>query len=82
MSKFISEHKNIRGFVTHGGLGGVQEAIMFGVPFVGLPVFADQPRNVKSCVEMGVAVSLDYRDITTDNFFTAVNAIISDPKYK
>ncbi|XP_046736274.1 UDP-glucosyltransferase 2-like [Diprion similis] len=78
----ILRHRNIRGFVTHGGLGGIQEATVFVVPIVGIPIFADQPRNIRNCVERGVAVSLNYREFTADKFVSAINEIIHDPKYK
>ncbi|XP_048509530.1 UDP-glucosyltransferase 2-like [Athalia rosae] len=78
----ILQHKNVRGFVTHCGLMGVQEAVAFGVPIIGIPMFGDQPRNVKNCVEKGVAVRLDYENITEYNFVGAVNAVVYDPKYK
>ena len=35
-------HAKIRLFLTHGGLFSNQEAVYHGVPFIGLPVFADQ----------------------------------------
>ena len=38
----ILGHKNIRVFITHGGLLSTQEAIYHGVSLLGLPLFADQ----------------------------------------
>lgn len=32
-------------FITHGGLGGIKEAIMAGVPCLVIPFDTDQPRN-------------------------------------
>lgn len=40
----ILAHPKIKVFVTHSGGLGTQEAIWFGVPMVGMALFADQPR--------------------------------------
>lgn len=70
------------GFVTHGGLMGIQDAVTARVPFVGIPIFGEQFRNVKNCVDRGVAVSLNYKDLTADSFVEAVNVIVQHPIYK
>ncbi|KAF6200760.1 hypothetical protein GE061_005205 [Apolygus lucorum] len=54
----ILAHKNIKAFMTHGGLLSINEAINFGVPIIGMPVFGDQPMNVKRAVSHGYGVSL------------------------
>merc|ERR1712151_1271247 len=35
-------------FVTHGGANSMHEALLFGVPLVVVPMFADQPSNGES----------------------------------
>ena len=40
-------HPNIKMFITHCGLMSHQEAVYHGVPFIALPVFADQPINAQ-----------------------------------
>lgn len=78
----ILKHKNIRGFLTHGGLMGLQEAVTFAVPLIGVPLFADQIGNIGICVERGIAVSLDYKNLGADKIVAAITAIVYDPKYK
>lgn len=75
-------HPNIQAFVTHGGLMGIQEAVTFGVPLVGIPLFHDQPINVKNCADKEAALVLDYKNLTADNIVAAVNTVIQNPNYR
>ncbi|KAK0586880.1 hypothetical protein LWI29_013864 [Acer saccharum] len=43
----VLAHKSIGCFVTHCGLHSVMEAMSFGVPMVGMPLFVDQQTNGK-----------------------------------
>jgi UDP:flavonoid glycosyltransferase YjiC (YdhE family) len=45
-------------FITHGGLGGIKEAIYFGVPMLVLPLVNDQPENAARVVYHGLGASL------------------------
>ncbi|XP_023245856.1 UDP-glucuronosyltransferase 2B19-like [Copidosoma floridanum] len=78
----VLAHPNIKVFVTHGGLMGTQEALYHGVPMVGIPLFSDQPRNVASFVDKNMAIMLGLDDLKTDIFSKALNAILTDPKYR
>ncbi|XP_046442503.1 uncharacterized protein LOC124192956 isoform X1 [Daphnia pulex] len=49
-------HPKIRLLITHGGLNSKQEAVYHGVPFIALPVFADQPINAQKAHDDGYAV--------------------------
>ncbi|XP_017795599.1 PREDICTED: UDP-glucuronosyltransferase 2C1-like [Habropoda laboriosa] len=74
-------HKNTRVFITHGGLMGTQEAIYHGVPMIGIPVFADQMKNVNILVHKKIAVLVPLENITEGSMDEALNAILHDRKY-
>lgn len=38
----ILAHPNVKVFITHGGLMSTQEGVYRGVPFFGIPIYADQ----------------------------------------
>ncbi|CAB0003852.1 unnamed protein product [Nesidiocoris tenuis] len=78
----ILAHKNTKLFITHGGLQGTMETVHYGVPIVGIPIFADQPKNVKFMVMKGCGVQIDKRNITSAALEWAINEVISNPKYK
>lgn len=74
-------HKNIRAFVTHGGLMGTLEAIDSGVPMIGVPLMGDQLQNIRMYVNKDIAVSLHYQELTEKNIDAAFDAVLHDPKY-
>ncbi|EFN80926.1 UDP-glucuronosyltransferase 2B4 [Harpegnathos saltator] len=79
----LAGHKNIRAFITNGGLMGMQEAISYGVPMVGIPLFGDQRINIQSYVRKKVAISLDsIHDVTEEKLTSALNTILKDPTYR
>ncbi|XP_025987486.1 UDP-glucosyltransferase 2 [Solenopsis invicta] len=77
----VLKHKNIRAFITHGGVFSTQEAIYTAVPMIGVPLFGDQAINIQNYVNKKVAVSLDIRNITEAKVTSALNTILKDPSY-
>ncbi|GMR39593.1 hypothetical protein PMAYCL1PPCAC_09788, partial [Pristionchus mayeri] len=41
----LLNHPNLAVFITHGGMGSVQELALRGKPAILVPIFGDQPRN-------------------------------------
>lgn len=79
----FAEHKNIRAFITHGGLLGTQEAVYFGIPMIGIPLFGDQHVNIQNYVDKKVVISLKHiKDVTEAKLTSALNAILKDPIYR
>lgn len=64
-------------FISHGGLLGLTEALVFGKPVVAIPMFGDQPTNVRAAVQAEVAVELPYTDITEATVKQAITTVLS-----
>ncbi|XP_059612718.1 uncharacterized protein LOC132259183 [Phlebotomus argentipes] len=78
----ILAHKNIKLFVSHGGMGSLAEAKYRGVPVVGVPFFGDQMGNVAAAAEEGWAYQLNFEDLTEESFLAAVKEVLSNEGYK
>jgi len=57
------------------------EAITRGVPVIGIPVYADQRRNMARAVLAGYGLLIDFNNITTESLTWAIQEIIDSPKY-
>jgi len=75
-------HGNIRLFISHGGLLGLQEAIFNSVPLLGLPVVNDQVLNVVKIVKEGAGLSLEWETITEDNVLAALDSLLTNASYR
>lgn len=78
----ILAHPSIRLFISHCGLGGVAEARFYGVPILGIPLFGDQPENLRTIVKEGWAVALEFNDITDESLSQALNEILLNKAYR
>ncbi|XP_050359273.1 UDP-glucosyltransferase 2-like [Nymphalis io] len=56
----ILAHKNVKVFITHGGLLSTFESLRFGIPIIAIPVFGDQPSNAMKCVRGGHALMVEF----------------------
>ena len=65
-------------FVTHGGMNGVSEAMIEGVPMVVIPFMADQPTNARRVCELGLGKSLEYKNITSEILKEMVWDVLKD----
>ncbi|XP_033228015.1 UDP-glucuronosyltransferase 2B31-like [Belonocnema kinseyi] len=78
----VLKHHNTKLFITHGGMLGIQEALYYKVPMIGIPIFSDQFRNVETLVSKNIGIRLDYNKITLRSLDEALSAILNDPKYR
>ncbi|XP_040603239.1 UDP-glucuronosyltransferase 2B17-like [Mesocricetus auratus] len=75
-------HPKTKAFVTHGGANGIYEAIHFGIPMIGIPLFGEQHDNIAHMVAKGAAVALNFRTMTRLDLLNALEAVIDNPSYK
>ena len=79
---YLIEHKNVKAFVTHGGLLSTTEALVFGVPMIGIPLFTDQFVNMNNYVRHQVAICLDRHSINEEILTNAFQKILKNPVYR
>lgn len=80
-NNYFAGHPNIKVFIAHGGLLGIQEAIFNGIPIVGIPVYGDQYNNLLLIQEKGAGRLLQYEDITEETFGEIINDVLSNESY-
>lgn len=75
------EHRNVKLFISHGGLSGLYESLDAEVPVLGLPLFYDQPRNIQNLIDLGMALSLDINSITATKISSVINRLLNNQRY-
>lgn len=78
----VLAHENTKLFISHCGISSTQEAMWYGVPILGFPVFADQPQNAIRLKELGVSETLSIYDFTEEELFQTIRNLLEDPKYQ
>lgn len=62
---------------------GTQEAIYFGIPVIGIPLFGDQKLNLQNMARKNVGVNLgSFNNVTEENLYNALKSVLYDKKYK
>jgi hypothetical protein len=77
----ILAHPNVKVFITHGGLLGTTEALVEGVPVLGIPVYGDQMMNMAKAVARGYGLQISFKNISEENMSNSLNELLSNPKY-
>lgn len=80
--KDLLGHPQTRAFVGHGGTNGVQEAIYYGCPVLGIPLFFDQFDNLLRLQERGAGKILYLADVDGHTFEEALKDVIYNPSYR
>ncbi|GJQ80788.1 hypothetical protein Trydic_g9379 [Trypoxylus dichotomus] len=78
----ILAHPNTKLFITHGDSLSVQEAMYYGVPVVGIPLFGDQHGNLAKIVNKGVGKKLNYLDLDVSLIYETILEVLHNPTYK
>lgn len=77
----ILKHKNLKVFITHGGLLSTMEALFYGKPIIGIPFFNDQKLNMARATAQGYGLELNYDSLGEDELKSAIDAMFNDTSY-
>ncbi|XP_018565801.2 UDP-glucuronosyltransferase 2B16-like [Anoplophora glabripennis] len=78
----LLRHKNIKLFITQGGLQSMEEAIFNYVPMIAIPFYGDQHNNADKMVARGFGLSLDHANLDEITFKSGILEVINNPKYR
>jgi len=67
--------------VTHAGMNSTSDLLYNNVPFVAIPIGADQPYMAARVSELGAAISLDKDKLTSEMLKNAVEKVLTEPSY-
>ncbi|KAA0184511.1 hypothetical protein HAZT_HAZT005993, partial [Hyalella azteca] len=73
---YFTAHPNVKVFISHCGLLGAQEALHFGTPIIGLPLFGDQPKNAVELESAGVARKLSWLELNEQLLIDTIRDLI------
>jgi UDP:flavonoid glycosyltransferase YjiC (YdhE family) len=73
----ILAHPNVKLFITHGGLLGTTEALVEGVPVLGIPIFGDQKMNMNLASSKGYAMVLNFNEISAEKLEKLLTKMLS-----
>eukprot|EP01094_Clydonella_sp_ATCC50884_P010950 TRINITY_DN20773_c0_g1_i1.p1 TRINITY_DN20773_c0_g1~~TRINITY_DN20773_c0_g1_i1.p1 ORF type:complete len:585 (+),score=203.87 TRINITY_DN20773_c0_g1_i1:2-1756(+) len=69
-------------FLSHCGQNSMLEAIVNGVPLLGIGFIGDQPTNAARMDDNGAGIALDRHSMTSTQVADALRALVDDPSYK
>jgi MGT family glycosyltransferase len=67
--------------VTHAGMNSISDLVTAHIPFVALPLGADQPLLAKQAEMLGAAIALDTKKLTPEVLSNAVKRVMTNPSY-
>ncbi|GMT02535.1 hypothetical protein PENTCL1PPCAC_24709, partial [Pristionchus entomophagus] len=78
----LLNHPNLAVFITHGGMGSVQELAMRGKPAILVPIFADQPRNAAMLEHNRIGKVLSKLEIGDhEKIIALLKELMENPEY-
>jgi glucuronosyltransferase len=77
----VLAHPNVKLFITHGGLLGATEAMVEGVPILGIPIYADQKMNVLTAENKGFGMLMEYEEISQKIIEENLKKILMNSEY-
>ncbi|XP_048002391.1 UDP-glucosyltransferase 2-like [Leguminivora glycinivorella] len=78
----LLRHPKIKLFITQGGMQSTDEAIVAGVPLIGMPLRADQFFNAEKYVQHKIGEKLDWNTLTEDELYNTILKVAGDESYR
>ncbi len=67
--------------ITHCGMNSMSDLLTHEIPFVSLPLGADQPALAARAQELGATITLDAKNVEPDELRNAVETVMREPGY-
>jgi MGT family glycosyltransferase len=67
--------------ITHAGMNSISDLVYNNVPFIALPMGADQPALAQRAEELGAAISLDVNKLDAEILRTSVEKVLNNLSY-
>ncbi|WP_026882763.1 macrolide family glycosyltransferase [Clostridium akagii] len=67
--------------ITHAGMNSTNDLLYNNIPFVAIPIGADQPYMAGRAEDLGAAISLDKDKLTEEILKSSVEKVLSNPSY-
>nr|XP_043899007.1 UDP-glucuronosyltransferase 2C1-like [Solea senegalensis] len=80
--KDLLGHPQTKVFIAHGGTNGVQEAIYYGVPVLGIPLFFDQFDNLLRLQERGAAKIIQLGEVNEHRLEQELKELLFEKCYR
>lgn len=77
----ILAHPNVKLFITHGGLLGTTEALVEGVPVLGIPIYGDQKMNMIKAEAFGYGITMKLDDIDDALVEENLRKLLTNPQF-
>lgn len=77
----VLAHRNVKVFVTHGGMLSTLEAVHFGKPIIGISFAFDQHLNMKAAAQKGYGIYLPFEQVTETSLKLAFREILTNKRF-
>lgn len=76
----ILANRKIRGFISHGGLLGTQEAMFNAVPMIIFPFFAEQDYNAARIAGAECGIKMEISELTSEKLENSIREILTNKR--
>jgi len=74
--------KHATAAITHAGMNSISDLLAAEVPFVCLPLGADQPALAARAQALGAAISLEPAGVTAEELAQAIDRVLAEPSWR